>query len=40
MITIIKIVVPHPELNVSRKLSPFDREIRPMINTKTIIPIR
>jgi hypothetical protein len=40
MITMISIVVPHPELRVSRKPSPLDRETSPIKKTKTIIPIR
>ena len=40
IITIIRTVVPHPELNVSRKPSPLDREISPIKKIKIIKPIR
>ena len=40
IITIIRTVVPQPELNVSRKPSPLDRETNPIKNTKITTPIR
>ena len=37
--TTIKIIVPQPELNVSKKLSPFFLDNKPIIKAMIIIPI-
>ena len=39
MTTTIKMIVPQPELNVSKKLSPFFLDNTPTINAIIIIPI-
>ena len=39
MTTTIKMIVPQPELNVSKKLSPFFLDNNPTINAMIIIPI-
>ena len=36
--TNIKMIVPQPELNVSKKLSPFFRDNNPIIKAMIIIP--
>ena len=40
MTTTIKMIVPQPELNVSKKLSPFFRDKSPIMKAMIIIPIK